>query len=58
MIKLVRLFQFKFYDNNVNLINKIMKILLYYFNYSVLNTQTQEFNLQNPNIFDFADYSM
>ena len=31
-----------------------MKLFLYYFNYLVLNTQTQEFNLQNPNIFDFG----
>ena len=27
-----------------------------YFNYSVLKTQTREFNLQNFNIFDFGAY--
>ena len=43
----VRFNQFKLFDNKVILINKIMKLFLYYFNYSVLNTQTQEFNHEN-----------
>ena len=46
------MFEFKFYDKNVSLINKIMKFFLYYFNYlAVLNTWTQEFNLENSDIF-------
>ena len=35
-----------------------MKFFLYYFNYSVFNTETQEFNLENLNILDFGAYSM
>ena len=50
--------QFKLYDNNEILINKIIKCFLYYFNYPVLNTQTQAFNLENSNIFDFGAYSI
>ena len=32
---------------NVILKNKVMKFFIYYFNYLVLNTQTQESNLEN-----------
>ena len=47
--------EFKFYDNNVSLINKIMKFFLYYVNYSaVLDTSTQEFNLENSDILYFG----
>ena len=31
-----------------------MKFFLYYFNYSVLNNRTHEFNLQNSNMLDFG----
>ena len=41
------LFKFEFFDNNVSLINKIMKFFLYYFNYS-------EFNLENSDILYFG----
>ena len=35
-----------------------MSFFIYYFNYSVSNTQTQEFNLENSNILDFGVYSV
>ena len=45
------MFEFEFYDNNVSLINKIMKFSLYYFNYS-------EFNLENSDILYFGAYTL
>ena len=43
---------------NVILKNKVMKFFIYYFNYLVLNTQTQESNLENSNILDFETFSI
>ena len=48
---------FKLHDNNLILISNKIKFFLYYSNYLVVNTQTQEFNLDNSNILDFGTYS-
>ena len=45
------MFEFEFYDNNVSLINKIIKFFLYYINYS-------EFNLENSEILYFGAYTI
>ena len=45
------LFEVEFYDNNVSLINKIMKYFLYYFNFT-------EFNFENSDILYFSAYTI
>ena len=47
------LFEFKFYDNNVSLINKIMTFFLYYFNYLKIET----YYILAPILLSYIDQS-